>query len=114
MRIRSRVTQDRRKLSRVATRLDCRFEFESKSHNGVIIDLSPKGAFISAAVLPPKGSRICLSIRSNFLAKELILEAKVLRGASAMSDHGQIGRFGVEFCVSPLELVKLIGKIAAR
>lgn len=114
MAIRSRVTQDRRKISRIATRLECRFEFEAKSYKAVIIDLSIKGAYFSSAFLPPFASRIEITVVTPHLPKPLTLQGVVLRGSSGMSDHGAVERFGVEFRSAPLDLTKLIGKLIAQ
>jgi hypothetical protein len=111
MDIKSRVTQDRRVISRVLARLNCGLTCEGVSHEGVIVDLSLKGAFLSSRWLPPQGSNVASTLQTPLLKKILILEGKVLRGHWIMSDHGKMSRFGIRFSHTPLDLIELINKL---
>ncbi len=106
----SRIAQDRRRLSRIATCLDCRFEASGTSREGVVIDLSLKGAYVSSAFLPPGDGRIRLTILSGLLKQPLTIEGRVRRRLAGMSGSGK-GRFGVEFDHTPVDLAGLIGRL---
>jgi hypothetical protein len=110
MAIRSRATQDLRNTSRVIVRLDCQFSHEGVTHKAVIVDLSLKGAFLSAAFLPPNGSIITVTLNSPVTQKKLVFDGTVLRGTRVMSDHGKRGRFGIRFSYAPVNLIPLISK----
>jgi hypothetical protein len=109
--IKSRVTQDRRGISRVVARLDCMFTCDGVSHEAVMVDLSLKGAFLSSRWLPPPGSKITATLQTPLLARTLKLEGEVMRGDWIMSDHGKLGRFGIRFSHTSLELIELINKL---
>jgi hypothetical protein len=111
--IKNRVTQDRRVISRVAARLNCTFKSEGVSHDGVIVDLSLRGAFLSSKWLPPQGGNVVITLQTPLLKKTLILEGKVMRGDWTMSDHGQLGRFGIRFSHTSLDLIELINRLSA-
>ena len=106
-----KVSQDRRYSSRVIAKLDCSVEYGNESYDGVVVDLSPQGAFISAPILPPVNAEIRVRINSNHLMRELALKGKVLRGSEVMTDYGKRGRFAVYFDDTPLDLIILIGKL---
>ena len=111
MTIRTRVSQDRRNTSRIIARLNCHFTFEEVSHEAVIVDLSLKGAYISAKSLPPNGSNIRVAIQPPDLKKEMVFNATVTRGTWATSENGKLGRFGIRFgAVSP-DLMNLIREL---
>jgi hypothetical protein len=109
--IHSRATQDRRKISRVIARLDCQFTYEGITHKAVMVDLSLKGAFFSAAFLPPKDSHITVTLNSPATRKPLVFDGTITRGTWAMSDHGKLARFGIHFRYAPADLIALIGKL---
>ena len=108
MAIRSCAMHDRRNLSRVIVCLDCQFTFEGATHEAVMVDLSVKGAFLSAAFLPPQSSIITVTLNSPVTNKPLVFGGKVIRGTWAMSDHGKRGRFGITFVNAPLGLLGLM------
>ncbi|RPJ13510.1 MAG: PilZ domain-containing protein, partial [Desulfobacteraceae bacterium] len=108
---RSRVFRDQRENSRIIALLDCRFIHNNLAYDAVIVDLSQKGAKLSSKFMPPAGSEIVTTIRSNQLENELKLYGKVLRGARVMTDHGNMGRFVVRFHNTPLDLISLLGKL---
>jgi len=112
--IRSRVTQDRRKLSRIAVRLDCRFEFKEKSYDALITDISLEGAFCSTSFLPPLGSRILVGIQLEHLHKPILIEGNILRVSGSGSDYRKQGSFSVQFVRTPLELIKFISEMSAK
>jgi hypothetical protein len=111
MTIQTRVSQDRRNVSRVMSRLDCHFTFEGKRHEAVIINLSMKGAFVSSPFLPSNGSNIMVEIRQPGVKKDLIFDGTVTRGTLVNSDHGMLGRFGIRVGNAPIGLLALISKL---
>ena len=113
MAIQSRVSQDRRGTSRIIVRQKCQITYEGVSREGVIVDLSLKGAFLSAKFLPPKDSDVTITLRTPLLKRDLILTGKVVRGNWGMSDHGELGRFGIRFSYSPLDLIEAINKLTS-
>ncbi len=111
--ISSRVTQDRRANSRVMVRLDCQCTFNGVNYPAVIVDLSLKGAFLSAKFLPPVGSAVTVTLQTPHLRRDLTVEGSVARGTRVMTEHGEQGRFGIRFNNTPLDLVVLINKLAS-
>jgi hypothetical protein len=109
--IQNRVTQDRRKISRVPARLACRFSLNGENHDATLLDLSFNGAFLSSKFLPPTGSSICLNLQTPSMKKSLDLDATVLRGSSVNSDHGTLSRFAIRFHSSSLDLMKLVQQL---
>ena len=107
------ATQDRRNLSRVIVRLDCHFTLEGVTHKAVIVDLSVKGACLSADFLPPNGSIITVTLNSPGTQKALVFDGTVLRGDWVMSDHGKRGRFGMRLANVPIDLIVLISKASS-
>jgi hypothetical protein len=112
MTIRSRVSQDRRDTSRVMARLDCQFTFAEASYKAVIVDLSLKGAYLSAKVLPPDNSTIFIALNHPATKKEITFSGTVMRGISVMSEQGKMGRFGIRFGTIPLDLIELINSLS--
>ena len=108
MAIRGRATQDRRYLSRAIVLIDCQFTHEGVTHKAVMVDLSLKGAYFSADFLPPKGSIITVALNLPVTEKKLVFDGTVLRGAWAMSDHGNRSRFGIRFSYTPVDLIALL------
>lgn len=90
----SRVTKDRRNISRIATRFSCHFTYEGVSREAVVIDLSLKGALLSSKFMPPLGASVTLTMKLPSSKEPLKLEGKVIRGGWGMSDHGALGKFG--------------------
>jgi hypothetical protein len=111
MTMHGRVAQDRRNVSRVMARLDCSFTFDGVVHKAVIVDLSLKGAFFSAKILPPNGSTVSFTIPPPAVKKELVFTGTVIRGTWVTSDHGKLGRFGIRFGAHSTDLLKLISKL---
>ncbi len=104
---RSRVAKDRRELSRLVALLGCEFVFGQSTYAATVVNLSIKGALLSAKVLPPEGSPVQVRLRFPKLKSPLVLDATVVRGGWGMSDIGKVGRFGVQFTSSPLDLTTL-------
>ncbi|MDM7995022.1 MAG: PilZ domain-containing protein [Acidobacteriota bacterium] len=111
MTIRSRATQDRRNVSRVMARLNCSYTSGEKKYDGVIVNLSLKGAFISSKFLPPEGSTVTVELKPPAVKKPLSFQSTVLRGTWAMSEHGKMGRFGIRFDVSNPDLMLLVARL---
>jgi hypothetical protein len=109
----TRVTQDRRRSSRLETSLDCRFEFEGNSYEAVAIELSLKGALLASTFLPPSGSLITFTIESTHLKNPLIFEGKVKRVNGFSSPSGR-KRFGIEVSSPPVDLAILVSKLLSR
>ena len=89
--ISTRVSQDKRNVSRVPAHLKCQVVYDGKSHDATIVNISLKGAFLSSPLVPPIGSTIVLVVKSRELKAPLQLEATVVRGTQALSDHGIVG-----------------------
>jgi hypothetical protein len=111
--IKSRVAQDRRMLSRVPARLNCRFTYEGVSREAVIIDLSLNGAYLASKFLPPTDSCVIITLKTPPSKNALTLEGKVIRGGSTISDHGSLSRFGIRFSHQSLELIGLLNSLAS-
>lgn len=109
----NRISQDRRKYMRVIARLDCQFAYNGVSHKGVVVDISLKGALLSSVFLPPVNGEVSIRIETPHLPEPLMMDGRVQRGNWGMTDHGKVGRFGVEFKSSPLALIKLINTLLA-
>jgi hypothetical protein len=82
-------------------------------YEALMLDLSQEGAFLSSAFLPAPKTTIFLTLNADCLKKPLELKGTVLRGVSAMSEHGRVGQFGVEFENPSLDLIRLISAISA-
>ncbi len=108
MTIRSRVTQDRRLLSRIPALLPCEFTYDKVTRQAVIVDLSLNGAFISSKSLPPEDAPVTISLFSTHLKKPLLLDGRIARRAWGTSEEGTIGRFGVRFDRVTPELISLL------
>ena len=108
MGIRSRVTKDKRFNSRVIARLNCQYSFENQTYDGVIVDLSSKGAMLMSPFLPAKDKEISITVSSKSLKYPMILIGKVLRGIWVATDFGKRGRFAVRFVNIPLDILKLV------
>lgn len=112
--VQTRVTQDRRLLSRIPALIPCEITYDRVTRQAVIVDLSLNGAFISSKSLPPKDAPITVSLLSTHLKKPLLLDGKVARRGWGSSEEGQLGRFGVRFDrVSP-ELISLLRALIAK
>jgi len=96
--------KDRRRNTRVATLMDCRFVYKDIAHGAVIVDLSQKGALVSSGFMPPVGENISLTIQSSPVKKSIMLNGKVSRNIR----QGKTDRFVVLFDQCPLELADLI------
>ena len=113
MAIRARNAYDFRTISRIIVRLDCDFTHEGVTHQAVMVNISLKGAFLSAEFLPPNNSAITVTLTSPVADKPIVLEGKVVRGTRVMTDHGMRGRFGVIFSYTPTGIISLITKVKA-
>jgi hypothetical protein len=114
MTIQTRVSQDRRDTSRVMAGLDCHFNYEGVSQNAVMVNLSLKGAFLSAKALPPNGAIITVVMSPPAVKKEILFSGTVTRGTWASSEQGKISRFGIRFGSLPLDLIVLINSLNSR
>ena len=110
--VRSRVLQDRRRLSRIGTNMKCQFRAGGRDYEAFMLDLSHEGTFLSSSFMPAAKSKVFLTISADFLKAPLELKGTVIRSNSAMSEHGQVGRFGVEFENPPLDLLRLISTLS--
>ncbi len=75
-----------------------------------MIDISLNGAFLSSTFMPQIGDSVTLKLKLPPHKDSLELPGKVVRGAWAMSDHGKLGRFGLRFSHTPLDIVRFINK----
>jgi hypothetical protein len=92
-------------------RLDCHFTYGGVSQKAVIVNLSLKGAFLSAKALPPNGTTISVVMTPPVVKKEIMFSGTVTRGTWASSEQGKIGRFGIRFGALPLDLFALINSL---
>ena len=111
MAVTSRVLQDRRNISRISTRFNCRFDYEGVVRDAVVLNLSLKGALLSSRVMPPIDADVTMIMKPPGCKETLKLNGKVIRGGWGVSDHGAIGRFGVRFTTSSADLLTLISKL---
>jgi hypothetical protein len=112
--VRSRVTQDRRLLSRIPALLPCEITYDKVTRQAVIVDLSLNGAYISSKSLPPKDAPVTVSLFSTHLKRPLLLDGRIARRGWGTSEEGNVGRFGVRFDrVSP-ELISLLRALIAK
>ncbi len=107
-------TQDRRSNSRVIARMDCTIACGDGIYEGVIVDLSIKGALVSSKFPAPAGSEISITLRTPLLKEPLSLTGNVLRTSRIMSEHEPMNRIAVRFGRTPLDLVVLVNKLVAR
>jgi hypothetical protein len=112
--IQTRVTQDRRMLSRIPALLPCEISYDRVTRQAVIVDLSLNGAFLSSKSLPPKDAPVTISLCSTYLKRPLLLDGKVARRGWGTSEEGNIGRFGVRFERVTPELISLLRALIAK
>lgn len=110
MAINSRITQDRRKISRIPVRINCHFTHAGVSHEALMTNISLSGAFFSSKYLPQVGATVALGLKLPDSKKDLEIQCTVIRGNWGMSDHGKLARFGVRFSHTPLDLLTFISK----
>jgi hypothetical protein len=108
--IKSRMTQDRRRISRIPVRIPCHFTQAGVRHEASVISISLTGAFLSAKHLPQTGGTITLSLTLPNSKNVLEIQCSVVRGGWGISDHGKLGRFGVRFSHTPPDLVVFVSK----
>ena len=114
MTVHSRVTQDRRMLSRIPALLPFEITYDKVTRQAVIVDLSLNGAYISSKSLPPKDAPVTVSLFSTYLKRPLLLDGRIARRGWGTSEEGNVGRFGVRFDrVSP-ELISLLRALIAK
>ena len=113
MSTKSRVLQDRRQMSRVASHLKCQVSYNETSYDAIILNLSLNGAYISSSFLPSVGETVTITLRTLDLKNSLIIEGLVVRGNSGVSDHGVLKRFGIQFNHSYLQLISIISKLSS-
>jgi hypothetical protein len=112
--IRSRVTQDRRFLSRIPALLPCEVTYDKVTRQAVVVDLSLNGAFISSKSLPPKDASVTISLFSTHLKKPLLLDGKIARRGWGTSEECKVGRFGVMFDRTSPELISLLRALISK
>ena len=98
-------------ISRIGTRIHCQMTQGGSQFEAVVVNISLGGAFLSSKHLPPTGSSVKLTLKVPALKGDLKLEGKVVRGSWVMSDHGKLGRFGIRFSHTSLDLIKLISSL---
>jgi hypothetical protein len=106
-------SQDKRKVSRFIVLLGCRITYSGTSYSAVMVDVSLGGALLSSQFMPPVGSDIIVTLQPPILERELKLNGRVVRGNWVESAAGKLGRFGIRFTNTPLDLVRLITKLSS-
>ena len=111
LRLISRLSS-RRKASRVATQIECRYKIGGEEYAARILDLSQQGALLYSAIIPDLKSRVSIIVEAiNMGVPPLTLEGTVTR--NAVAGDGDEGQFGVEFENPPSELRLLINAMHA-
>jgi len=112
--VRIRVVQDQRTVSRVLARMDCQCIIGGQSHDAQVINLSLKGAYLSAKFQPSQNAEVKIVLKTSLLKKTLTMEGKILRVGTGMSDNGHKHRFGVRFHYTPPDLAELFNKLISQ
>jgi hypothetical protein len=106
------MTQDRRYISRNPVRISCHFTHGGVRHEAFIMNFSRSGALLSSKYLPQMGETIMLSlILPDSKKKNIEIQCGVVRGAWEVSDHDRLGKFGIRFSHTPLDLVVFISRL---
>ena len=100
--------QDRRVHSRLPVLLSCEFTWDSVAYQALVMDLSPRGAFLASHCIPPNRCPIRVTIRSPQLKRTVTVDGSVVRGGWFLPHQSKSGGFGVRFSrVSPPLLLVL-------
>ena len=70
---------ERRQDPRIKRRLTCEFFHGASSHRGIILDLSPAGAFIRTNALLSPGTEIDIHLAASVAAPAMTLRGCVVR-----------------------------------
>ncbi len=106
------VIEDRGSVSRIAVHLRCKFIAAGIQHEGIIQDISLRGAFLSSAFMPAPGTNISIKLETPLLNKPLTLEARVVRRDYKILERGSVGAIAVTFNHSSPEFTRLMGKLS--
>ena len=110
---RNERTQDRRAHWRVQTFLSCKIRLGDAVYEGFVLEVSSNGAFISSRCFPQKGSPISISLQLPDSGNTISLNGHVVRCVRGISDHGDIGRFALQFNRISPDSMRLIKSLSA-
>ena len=88
---------DRRVAPRTKVHLGCRFVYSGSEYNAFIKDISPTGALLWSAFMPPPAADVSIKIEKSFLGVSLVLEGRIVRRECKETEQGTIGAFAVHF-----------------
>jgi hypothetical protein len=102
---------ERRKDRRIKRRLTCEFFHEASSHRGIILDLSPAGAFIRTNALLSPGTEIDIHLAASVAAPAMTLRGCVVRRRSVPATLTTLIQpgLGVQILEAPREFGLLTG-----
>jgi hypothetical protein len=109
-------TQDRRAHWRVQTFLACKIRMGDAAYKGFVLEVSSSSAFVSSSCVPQKGTPVSVSLQLPNSSETLLLHGHVVRSVRGISDHGEIGRFVLQFNrISPdsMLLIKKLSEISS-
>ena len=104
-------TPDRRAAPRFKAQLDCRIIFEGNEYDAFIKDISPMGAFLWSAFMPPPAADVSIKVETSFIRTPLTLDGKIVRRECRETEQGTMGAFAVKFKTSSPALTLLISKL---
>jgi hypothetical protein len=114
---RNERTQDRRAHWRLQTFLSCKVRLGDDVYTGFVLEVSSNSAFISSRCVPQNGSPVSISLQLPDSANTLSLHGHVIRSVRGVSDHGDIGRFVLQFNrISPdsMLLIKKLSEMSEK
>jgi CheY-specific phosphatase CheX len=104
----ARAMREKRAVLRHPTNFSCQFTFEGIIHDANMMNLSLDGAFLWSPFVPPKGSRVVVTLRTPLSEDILTTESEVVRTECA-SENG-VDAFAVRFCNSSELSKKLVSQ----
>jgi hypothetical protein len=107
-----RVVQDRRGVSRIPLMVPCEIEWSGKARKASLIDISLKGALLSADVVPPPGIVIRLSLQLPHLGVRFETEGHVMKSCGNWKFQHRVGRFAIRLLRTGPEVMALIGMLS--
>ena len=106
-----RPTPERRAALRIKVHLGCRFTFKGIEHQAFIKDISPIGAFLWSAFMPPPAADLSIKVDTSFTKTPLILESRVVRRDCKSTGQATVGVFAVKFSQNSPGLLLLLNKL---
>jgi hypothetical protein len=107
----TRPTPDRRAALRVKVHLACKFIFEGTEYEAYIKNISPMGALLWSAFMPPRAADASIKVETSLVNYPLILGAKIVRRECKLTEQGKVAVFAIKFAHSSPGLILLISKL---